>query len=164
MNMYLIYNFLRGHWYRNYYALICRKWCPIYVKPELYKIMILHVCLLQQLTLNCWSSIYIFPNLITTVPADVPAPTGGWSADTVLTPVQGYGLLNNSVTTKLLDNIFKSRSHHYRDVIMSAMASPITSLTIVYATVYSGADQREHQSSASLALVRGIHRWPVNSP
>ena len=37
------------------------------------------------------------------------------------------------------------------------MASQITSLTIVYTTVHSGADQREHQSSASLAFVRGIH-------
>ena len=36
--------------------------------------------------------------------------------------------------------------------------------TIVYSTVYSGADQRKHQSSASLAFVRRIHRWPVNSP
>ena len=52
---------------------------------------------------------------------------------------------------------------HYNDVIMSAMASQITSLTIVYSTVYAGADQRKHQSSASLAFVRGIHRWPVNS-
>ena len=47
---------------------------------------------------------------------------------------------------------------------MSMMASQITSLTIVYSTVYSGADQRKYQSSASLAFVRGIHRWPVNSP
>ena len=47
---------------------------------------------------------------------------------------------------------------HYTDVIMSTMASQITSLTIVYSTVYSGADQRKHQSSASLAFVRGIHR------
>ena len=53
---------------------------------------------------------------------------------------------------------------HYNDVIMSAMETQITSLTIVYSTVYSGADQRKHQSSASLAFVRGIHRWPVNSP
>ena len=52
---------------------------------------------------------------------------------------------------------------HYNDVLMSAMASQITSLTIVYSTVYSGADQRNHQSSASLAFVRGIHRGPVNS-
>ena len=55
-------------------------------------------------------------------------------------------------------------SKHYNDVIMGTIASQITSLTIVYSTVYSGADQRKHQSSASLAFVRGIHRWPVNSP
>ena len=53
---------------------------------------------------------------------------------------------------------------HYNDVIMGAVASQITSLTIVYSTVYSGADQTKHQSSASLAFVRGIHRGPVNSP
>ena len=53
---------------------------------------------------------------------------------------------------------------HYNDVIMGAMASQITSLTIVYLTVYSGGDQRKHKSSASLAFLRGIHRWPVNSP
>ena len=47
---------------------------------------------------------------------------------------------------------------HYNDVIMSIMASQITSPTIVYSTVYSGADQRKRQSSASLAFVRGIHR------
>ena len=47
---------------------------------------------------------------------------------------------------------------HYDDVIMSAIAYQITSLTIVYLTVFSGADQRKHQSSASLAFVWGIHR------
>ena len=47
---------------------------------------------------------------------------------------------------------------------MGAMAFEITSLTIVYSTVYSGADQSKHQSSALLAFVRGVHRWPVNSP
>ena len=35
---------------------------------------------------------------------------------------------------------------------------------VVCLTVYSGADHRKHQSSASLAFVRGIHRWPTNSP
>ena len=50
---------------------------------------------------------------------------------------------------------------HYNDVIMSAMASQITGVFIVNSTVGSGADQRKHQSSASLAFVRGIHRWPV---
>ena len=53
---------------------------------------------------------------------------------------------------------------HYDDVMMSVMASPITSLAIVYSTVYSGADQRKHQRSASLAFAWGIRRWPGNSP
>ena len=52
---------------------------------------------------------------------------------------------------------------HYDGVIMSRIASQITSLTIVYWIVYSDADQRKHQSSASLAFVRGIHRGQVNS-
>ena len=47
---------------------------------------------------------------------------------------------------------------------MGTISSQITSLAIVYSTVYSDADQRKHQSSASLAFVRGIHRGPVNSP
>ena len=33
-----------------------------------------------------------------------------------------------------------------------------------HSTVYSSADQRNHQSSASLAFVRGIYRRPVTSP
>ena len=53
---------------------------------------------------------------------------------------------------------------HYGDVVMGVIAPQITSLTIVYSTVYSDADQRKYQSSASLAFVRGIHRGPVNSP
>ena len=53
---------------------------------------------------------------------------------------------------------------HYSDVTMGAMGSQITSLMIVYSTVYSGADLRKYQSSSSLAFVRGIHRWPMNSP
>ena len=54
-----------------------------------------------------------------------------------------------------------AHQRHYDGVIVSTMASQITSLTIVYSTVYSGANQRKHQSSA---FVRGIHRGPVNSP
>ena len=80
-------------------------------------------------------------------------------------------------------SISSQSADHYSDVIMGAMASQITSLTIVipppnevgggytgftlsvlYSSVYSGTDQRKHQSSASLAFVRGIHRRPVNSP
>ena len=59
---------------------------------------------------------------------------------------------------------YSTPQFHYGDVIMGTVAYQITSLTIVYSTVYSGADQRKHQSSASLACVRWIHRGPVNSP
>ena len=47
---------------------------------------------------------------------------------------------------------------------MSAMATQITGVPMVCSTFFSGADQRKHQSSASLAFVREIHRLPVNSP
>ena len=47
---------------------------------------------------------------------------------------------------------------HYNDVIMGTMTSQISSITIVYSTVYSGANQRKHPSFASLAFV---HKWPV---
>ena len=64
-------------------------------------------------------------------------------------------------TAALFNIVFRE---HYDDVIMGTIASQITSLTIVYSNVYSGADQSKHQSSASLAFVWGIHRGPVNSP
>ena len=47
---------------------------------------------------------------------------------------------------------------------MTMLESQITSLTVVYSIVYSGVNQRKHQSSASLAFVREIHRGPVNFP
>ena len=55
-------------------------------------------------------------------------------------------------------------SFHYNDVTMKAMASRISGVSIVDSTVGSGADQRNHQSPASLAFVRLIHRWPMNPP
>ena len=55
------------------------------------------------------------------------------------------------------ENNFR-RSAHYIDVIMTTVAYQITSLTVVYSTVYSDADQNKHQRSAPLAFVRGIHR------
>ena len=88
--------------------------------------------------------------------------------------------LNSVISSALSENTFVTRTSkmnlcfiwiyfwivqiHYDDVIMGAMTSLITSLTIIYSTVYSDADQRKHQSSAPLAFVWGIHRGPVNSP
>ena len=76
-----------------------------------------------------------------------------------------YNLINEkyvhqeiSSNDQIIDEI------HYTDVTMSPMSSQITSLGIVYSTVYSSADQRKHQSSASLAFVWRIHQRPVNSP
>ena len=57
-----------------------------------------------------------------------------------------------------LERGLQRKGTHYSDGRMGAIASQINSLTIVYSTVRSGADQRKHQSSAQLAFVRGIHR------
>ena len=45
--------------------------------------------------------------------------------------------------------------YHYSDVITSAMASQITGVLIVCSTVCTGANQRQHQNSAVLALCDG---------
>ena len=86
-----------------------------------------------------------------------------WSVSRKMFPFDDILILvsagKGSYTTKpIYDN-----DKHYGDVIMDAIASQITSLTIVYSIVYSDADQRKHESSVSLAFVRGIHRGPLNS-
>ena len=53
---------------------------------------------------------------------------------------------------------FGGRTVHYNDVVMGAMASQITSLTFVYSSVYSGADQKK----TSKLRVTGLCAW--NSP
>ena len=72
--------------------------------------------------------------------------------------------IHQRAVTRSFDVKSTAWNFHYCDVIMSPMASQITSLAIVYSIAYSGTDQRKHQSSASLAFVRGIHRGPGNSP
>ena len=83
---------------------------------------------------------------------------------------QGYGnsrvlamWLPQSRLTKLNGSEYRQHTNN-NTAISFRMASQITSLPIVYSTVYSCADQRKHQSSASLVFVRGILRWPVNFP
>ena len=75
---------------------------------------------------------------------------------------------NETFVLKLLHNkmfcIWGKIYTHYNDVIMATMASKITGISMVCSVVCFGADQGKHQSSASLAFMRGIHRWPVNSP
>ena len=57
------------------------------------------------------------------------------------------------------DWLHPSHTKHYSDVIMSAMMSQITGISIVYSIVCPGADERKRQSSPSLAFVKRIHRW-----
>ena len=71
---------------------------------------------------------------------------------------QTSSCLIGATTKKTHDGQWDILFMHYNDVIMGTIASQITSLAIVYSTDYSDADQRKHQSSASLAFVRGIHR------
>ena len=73
----------------------------------------------------------------------------------------GFANIFNNFCTNIDLKVIKTRykrNKHYCDVIMGAMASQITSLTVVYSTVDSGPDQRKHQSSASLDFVRGLQR------
>ena len=87
-----------------------------------------------------------FVRVIHWLPVDSPHKgTVMWSFDIFV--VAWNKLLNKWLSCSVL-------KHHYNDVIMGVMASQITSLTIVYSIVYSGSDQRKHQSSASLAFVR----------
>ena len=106
-------------------------------------------------------------NVVNTVTAAAIAPYGARpSADTTITikqtrfrPVLCWLQLANCISQiasfKLAEGISRT---DYCDAIMGRIASQITSLTIVYTTVYSGADQSKHQSFASLAFVWGIHR------
>ena len=73
-------------------------------------------------------------------------------------------LMTYQVVLQLKYGISRYYIDNYTDVIMTAMVSQITGALIVYSTVCSGADQRKHQSFASLTFVRALRRWLVNSP
>ena len=78
------------------------------------------------------------------------------------------GISNGNDDAMLSMSSFHWQLQYYNDVIMSVIASQTTGDSIYYSTVFFlfffCADQRWYRSSASLAFVRGSHRWPVNSP
>ena len=98
--------------------------------------------------------------------------TNGWANNRDAGDLRGHGahfdvtvmkILQNLVLSWMISKIFNRLETlmadiNISDVTMGAIASQITSLTIVYSNVYLNADQRKHQSSASLAHVRGMHR------
>ena len=113
------------------------------------------VCVLQRHTMYEWDIHY--QNLIDQGHSQIwsaPFQTIGRVCDDAVLP--HYPLV-------LVRTIGNSCLKRYSDVIMSAMASQIIGVSIAYSTVCSGTDQRKHQSSVSLAFVRGISHWPVNS-
>ena len=59
---------------------------------------------------------------------------------------------------------FKFGLAHYSDTTMGAMTSHITGVSIVCPTIWSGAHQRKHHSSASPTFVSGVQRSAVDSP
>ena len=86
------------------------------------------------------------------------ATSGAAVRHSVNASARGHGHAKTRTHTDPGMNAGRILEVHYNDVIMTTMASQITSLTVVYSTVYSDADQRKYQSSASLAFVWGIHR------
>ena len=99
-----------------------------------------------------WIKIFSWPdNIATNIFLGIISPEFFWHLNYIPGAHLGW---------EVTSNVYE----HYSDIIMSEMASHITSVSIVYSTLCSGTDQRKHQSSASLAFVRGIHRSPVNSP
>ena len=121
-----------------------------------------------------WCQFYnMFPfiSIATEQSVTCPSDTKNYGRNAELTNAVKYEMSRSSCKSFLslfcgmnVYNRNKGVASHYGGVIMGAIASQITSLTIVYSTVYSDADQRKHQGSASLAFVWGIHRGPVNSP
>ena len=79
-------------------------------------------------------------------------------------PLVVWYRLNLTTSCMVISHCRWGNPVHCSDVIMTTIASQITSLTIVYSIVYSGADQNKHQSSASLVFVCRIHRGSVNCP
>ena len=109
----------------------------------------------KQLTVH-WSA----PNsLIRSYPQPCTNSMWGDESEAVATIIWLYQTVDAWKEEVLFPNLLITLRRY-----VGTIASQITSLTFVYSTVYSGADQRKHQSSASLAFVRGIHRGPVNSP
>ena len=116
------------------------------------------------LTLRCLDSVWGNDYCLTPCSGKHPAPLHHCKQNPLIGTVK-WKLIPSHVSIVSSSCLKGNRSsHHYDDVIMDAIASQITSLTIVFLTVYSGADQSKHQSSASLAFVWGIYRGPVNSP
>ena len=125
-----------------------------------------HICIIQPQWVKWWppSTMWVGPFIFSSTILWIYILS---CTDTGKITSVSMGWSKKDVTPLLMhwSYIFLALTHrHCNDIIRSVMAYQITTLTIVYTTVYSGADQRKHQSSTLLAFVRGIHQSPVSSP
>ena len=123
--------------------------------------------------LSCWIDFRKYRNLFTFFMTSLHWDgTGCWNPFSLRTRTGLYGMVNVMAATVLTMEKVKASvtmllAEVSQNILVSAskrictMASQITSFTIVYSTVYSDADQRKYQSSASLAFVREFtgDRW-----
>ena len=101
-----------------------------------------------------------------------PLNSGGTGASTIALIYATVGrelhgiitIVERTLSRQFVVRLCGNEVDRYSEVIMSIIAFQITGVSIVYSTVCSGAYQRKHQSSASLAFRRGIHLLPANSP
>ena len=122
------------------------------MKPVLRSTMLDDQIIEYQRVLNKWNVLYLIWHATL-----MPFPTKK-ERPHVVTSCHGYAICVTGPQRRV-----QKGNAHYNGVIISAMASQITGVSIVYSTVCSGTDQRKNHCSASLAFVRGIHRSPVNS-
>ena len=114
-----------------------------------------------------WQSINIWSCYLTVwIVSDITRNIGLWYHDCLVY----YVIFYCQYRCTMCGSVMQTKSHLRKLLYMQdthmliTIASQITDISIIYSTVCSGADQGKIQSSASLAFVRGIHRWPVISP
>ena len=92
------------------------------------------------------------------ISSDIQTFTFGYSCQVELV----NGILSNIIIWIFVDAANDTSTTHWRHNERDGVSNHQPHDCLL--TVYSGAHQRKHQSSASLVSVRGIHRWAVNSP
>ena len=143
-------------------------WCNVSIKTS--QSAGDRLCFFSRTSSGYHEGLYFSPTLLALC-GENPSVSSGFCALGIYSNLaQVYIYLENHKSTRAsMIMVWHPSGHsyvclHYDDVIMTMLASQITSLAVVYSIVYSGVNQRKHQSSASLAFVREIHRGPVNFP
>ena len=151
------YNFIQENAFGN----VDKKTASALSRPQCVILFELFWCWKRDVSTNRWLAPFIARSSATTVL--LRRISGRWlTRGTISTTCASWTLYSLHLRTHTLRKTrVDNRFDHYNDVIMGAMASQIIRLTIVYSTVYSGADQRKHQSFASLAFEPVTGEFPA---